>query len=562
MSVKPPGPAITGTQKSHKTSLPVFILSALLLVILIVSFVLAPALSSAGQGLEQGLAFGRYGSQEISYRPGNFFAHQLDRGMEEAASQGYDLNTPFIAYTLWLRAFRAASQYAVLLDSAQRANIDISEEQLMQAVRESGYFSRNGVFNPTDFNNTSPDRRQSIINEIRNGVLIGTYQNQLTQDIVRSKAANTVLLKPDAEQRNFRMAIFDFNLYPEEKVRAFATEYPQLFQQIEVKRILIRGKKQEAIKIYSQLANAEKDFLNVFIENSREEFANEDISAREGELGSRFYYQIQDSLDPKEDLEKIFSLQENQFSPPLRYQTKDKKDEVYAIYLVTKPKYDINMNDARDRETVLNYLITKHKGLISDYFIGLASEIKPVNFAASILKPGRATQSEPFGMVYHLKPENLARQDEMYYPYNSDIQQFLAAFGKDYQDIASVALKSREFFFQAFSLAVNQVSDPIVLDNAVLVLQLIDKKMSEPSTSSNSSLDFLLKYFLGQYMVSSMVDNALESPRYKDNFMTVYAKHIEPYMKKQAEATQSTFSTPPEVAGPAAAPGIGLPSNP
>lgn len=531
-----------------KTSLPIFILSAILLVILVVSFVFAPAIVPAQQGLGQGIVFGRYGNQEIAYRPGNFFARQLDSSIQEATSQGYDINSPFIAYTLWLRAFRAASQYAVLMDKAEHAGIDIGEDQIMEAVRESGYFSRNGVFSATDFNNTSHERRQSILNEMHSGLLIGTYQLQLTQDINRSKAAISLLSQPAVQQRNFRMAIFNFDLYPAEKVREFAAENAQLFQEIDVKRILIQGKKQEAIKLYSALANGEKDFPIVFLENSREEFANENISAQEGNLGTRFYYQLQESLAPQEDLDKIFSLHQDQFSPPMRYKTENSKNEVYAIYQVTKTKSDLNLNSNDAVQDVLTYLISTRKNLISDYFIGLASLIDPANFSSSITSPGRFAQSDYFGMVYHLKPDNLSRQDDMYYPYNNEIQKFLAAFGQQYQDIAASALKSKEFFLQAFKLQPNEVSAPIILNNGVIVLQLINTQTPEPSSATTSSLDFLLSYFLSQYSMSSMIDQALESPRYKDNFIKAYAKCIEPYIQQQEAPSQ-----PP--------PSIGLPQN-
>lgn len=558
---KKKSPVPSSVTQHTKPNLPVFILSSILLTILVVSFVFAPAFVPA-QSINRGIVFGRYGSQEIAYRQGNIFARDLEQAMQEASSQGYDMDSSFIYYTMWLRAFRTASQYAVLMDHAQRSGIDISEDQLTDGIKESGFFSRNGVFNSADFNNMPPDRRQSIINDIRHSLLISSYQEKLTQNIIRSDEAISVLAHPSKKQRNFRMAIFNFKDYPAEKIHAFAEENPQLFQQISVKRILIQGKKQDAVRIYSRLVNKEAEFSSIFFENSREEFANEDISAQEGDLGQRFFYQISDSLQNPTDAMKIFSLEEQGISEPVRYKTQDAKAEVYAIYLVTKAKTNLNLKSSKQRQTVLDYLIANRKGLISDYFISQVNLIKAANFNASVDAPGKVIQTDYFHMVYRLNPETLSRQEAMYYPYNGDIRSFLDSFGSDNQDIASAALPSREFFFQAFSLQPGQISQPIILDNAVLALQMINERPVEELPNINSTLDFLLSYFLGQNTMSSMIDQSLKSRRYKDNFNKVYAKKIEPLVQQQQATSQMPqTNTPLEGFGPQD-PSLQTPPNP
>ncbi|MGL4524663.1 MAG: hypothetical protein ACRCVN_03980 [Spirochaetia bacterium] len=561
MSTKKSKPTEQPIREHKKTNPFVFILSSLLLVILIVSFVFTPALLPS-QAMGQGLVFGRYGSQEIAYRPGNFFAQQFDYTMQQATSQGYDAYSPFIYYTLWLQAFRSASQYAVLMDHSTQAKIEISQKELTTAVQNSGYFNKNGSFNSNEFNTTAPDRRETILQDIRNGLMISRYQELLTKDVLRSKNAIDILTNPSGPLRRFEIAFFPFDQFPVEKIIQFANENIPLFEQIEVQRILVEGKKQDAEKVYAQLANKEKEFSTVFIEQSREQFANESTPPQQGSLGAVFAYQIQDSLQNIADLEKIMALDSDSYSLPIAYRTDDKKISIYAIYHVTKARTTLDMSQTSARADVLTYLQSKRKGLISDYFLEQASQINAQQFRSTIPPTAEYLSTDYLPMVYKLGTENLPREQAMYYPYNPHIDSFNAGFGDENIALANAAMHSKDFFMQGFSLAANTISDPVVLDSGVVVLKLLDEKPVEIEKGDDSSIDFLINYFLGQYTMSRVSEDALASRRYKNNFNKVYAKKIEPLVNRATqetteELTEETSSFGPEMPVPS----IGLPQS-
>ena len=76
-----------------------YIFSVVVLVIIVVTFVGAPAVTSMSPSSR--LVFGSYAGQEITYRPGNFFARQYESIAQGIRARGSDLDLELQLRLAW-----------------------------------------------------------------------------------------------------------------------------------------------------------------------------------------------------------------------------------------------------------------------------------------------------------------------------------------------------------------------------------------------------------------------------------------------------------------------------
>ena len=93
-------------------------------------------------------------------------------------------------------------------------------------------------------------------------------------------------------------------------------------------------------------------------------------------------------------------------------------------------------------------------------------------------------------------------------------------------DTPSNAVYNEDFFIRAFSLAKDEVSTPVVLDDQVLVLKLLAERQL-PDTTVNL-LGGWIDYMSGQSAQMDLAATLMAPGKLTDNFQEVFSQYVTP----------------------------------
>ena len=221
-------------------------------------------------------------------------------------------------------------------------------------------------------------------------------------------------------------------------------------------------------------------------------------SDSEGKLSNNFQYQIENMIENTDDLSSIISVAQGSVSPVI--QTK----MGYSIFKnngsVTAPDFD-----SEDMQrTVSNYISSYESTVIEDYYIAKAntfiSAIKDSDFSSAATANGATVNEiEPFPLNYG-NVDLLLKLDTSV-------------------DGLTGAESNENFLKKAFALKMNEISEPIVLNNNIVVLQY--NKDGEIPEDTEVDIDTLLDYDNNAANSELMGSSKLEN-----NFLTVYLNNF------------------------------------
>ena len=308
-----------------------------------------------------------------------------------------------------------------------------------------------------------------------------------------SKAEAKFLEAYNEELRGFSMASFSLSDYPLEEKLNFAHANPAKFNKYDMQIITVEDKT-TADNIAKRLTNGEITF-----EDAISEYSEKSYSDSEGKLSNNFQYQIENMIENKDDLSSIISISQGSVSPVV--QTKSGYSIFKNTGAITAPDFD-----SEDMQrTVSSYISAYESTVIEDYYIAkanaLINSIKDSDFSSAAAANGATVNEiEPF-------PLNYGNVD-LLLKLNTSI------------DGLSGAESNENFLKKAFALKMNEVSEPIVLNDTVVVLQY--NKDGEIPEDTEVDIDTLIDYDNNSastlLMSSSKLENNLLSV-YFDNFL-------------------------------------------
>jgi hypothetical protein len=100
------------------------------------------------------------------------------------------------------------------------------------------------------------------------------------------------------------------------------------------------------------------------------------------------------------------------------------------------------------------------------------------------------------------------------------------AIGEDKQGLFQKAVYNESFFETAFSIQPEEVSEPVIIDDTVAVLQLINERTLSEEDLENS--EFFYDYIVQQFQEQELNNFILDSDMFVDNFDTVFYENIMP----------------------------------
>ncbi len=488
--------------KDQKKKPVLMLFSVGLLAIIVITFVGAPLAGRIGQ--KGRIVFGKYKGEEILFVPGNYLSRQSEIIAEQIRANSEDQNIQYQAYQVWRTAFERTVLHVAILQEAKEAGLHVTDEKIDIELTKTGPYVVNGKFSTEAYQSTSVSERTSTRYLFRENLIHQQYLRDVLQDKKESSKELDFIKEMAKEERSFAFVDFTFDDYPEEMILDFGRENLSLFREVKLSRITINSSGSDAENIHQQLVDNPGMFEELARTQSKDSFAD-----KGGDMGWRSYFSLEQDFENEKDLDLIFSLQQDEISPVIE------TDFGWVIYRSDDAPRDIDLLDSEALERVTSYIRLYEGGLVEDYLLSQADA-----FRADAMEIGfesAAIGIDKFQSMTDYAPINYG---------NNFFFKPLRTIGEDKSALMQQVSNSEDFFKQGFSLEEDGISEPIIVDDTILVVKLLGVRTADDADLQN--LDFYYPYIVQQFNEEDMNSFFLKSKDLEDNFNDVFYEYFLP----------------------------------
>lgn len=472
-----------------------------ILIITIIAFVLVPSLGGGG-GESGGLNFGSWDNKPIAFAQGSYFASQVQATKDQLEQQGYrDTGDQFFAFQVWRQAFENTATHFGLLDYAASNGISASDGFLDKQMARYPAFIEDGVFSRRKFREASNAFKLAVRQEIMETTIKQRYVGDIVS--VETSTAEKAFLKSMAQyERSVEYIAFPFTAYPDSERLAFASANPDNFQKVRLSKVTLTSTAKEAEEVLGRVRSGALSFEEAARNHSKDAFAS-----KGGDMGWQYAWELRSDLKDPALAVELLALSTTTVSKV--YETVAGS---WAFYRIDEAAA---MADAASEDllrTVTEYMNRFERGRIEEWNLGKAKDFAveaATNFrtAASLRGlPVKETNAFPlnyggaFNLGYFALLETLDTQS------NPEL---------------SGANTNEAFLKTVFSLEAGQISEPVVLNDAVIVAQVLEIRSADESTLGliEAYYPSIVQDGLGKELTNSI----LQSPKLKDNFFPAFS---------------------------------------
>lgn len=476
-----------------------------LIIILIAAgiFVLVP-IFSAGMGHKRLPAFGKYDGTEIRYEQGTDFANYVANIAENFKNSGREINDSNYDY-IFEYAFNAAVSKLAAKKAVAKSGYTVPAAAVNRAMRP--YFTdESGNYSQRVYKQADPQRVADMRKNFEDTLFTDRYKSDLfgssetmgktpLYGLKSSESEINFIRKMNDKQRAFNSVAFNMNDYPDSEKVAYGKENIKKFVKYDIS-IINCDDKAKASSLLKRLSNSEITFADAVGEYSKKSYSDET-----GKLRSNYGYQIERIIDDTADIEKVTGLAVDTTSEVI------KTSIGYSIFHADGEPVQPDFDDEDIVKTVYNYLTSYEFSRVEDYYVNLAKDF--------------AKEAEASGFDSACRKYSLKNNAVESFPLNYGNLAVLDKLDTGIQGLYT-ASNNENFFKTAFAMEMNAVSEPIVLNRNVVVLQYIsdahgDSEEIPPEAVSDE---------LSNYDSSSSQTALLSSPKLENNLHEVYFKYI------------------------------------
>jgi peptidyl-prolyl cis-trans isomerase D len=481
----------------------VYIGTIIILIITVIAFVFIPSVGG-GSASGQGLNFGSYAGQTITYAQGNYFAKQVSAVNDALRQQGLtEQNYQLYAYQVWRQAFERTVTHLAIIDAVKSAGGGVSDAFLDDRMAADQSFQENGKFSPKIYRDASLSEKLALRDSLKDDA----YTQLFVEDVysLTPSSAEVAFVKDMAKTtRSIDYASFQLSAYPDTEVQSWLSSNLSTFRRLKLSRIVVSTSEADALKIQKQVKSGSLAFEEAAKKHSSDSFAD-----KGGSMGTHYFYEIASDFEGKDSAEKIASLKKGEISPVFK--------TVTGSWVIYRADEDLMAADPADPTLLADartYMMSSERGKVEDWAIAQAKTFASGatgDFGKACKKAGLELKSTgPFPINYG---------DLTFSAYGQTIPLFsrMDATG----DLSS-ASTNEAFISAVFAAAPGSVSQPIVLGDKVLVFKA--KESAPASDAETAGLSLYYPYFYQQNVSSEIGGLFLKSPKLRDNFMKVFYK--------------------------------------
>jgi hypothetical protein len=477
----------------------IFIGTIVILIIVIIAFVLVPAIVP-NEGMNRtDLTFGSYNKTPINYVPGEYFAQvqeNLARYQQSSINEG---NYQIMSYQIWRAAFEETVVHTGILEEMKAAGYTPPAGIVDREVARLPMFQENGRFSAARYEEYDNNSRLAIWRQTRESIAEDYYKADIT-GLLKPAREGAFISRMASPQRTFDMAFFAIDDYPDSEVTAYVNENPDLFRVTHFSKITLTSSEREARQILDSVKAGTATFEDAARTHSQDSYAE-----KGGDMGVKLAYELTAEAPAAEDREKILALGKDDYSDIV------KVDSGWAFFRVEDAPYAADTEDSTILEKVRSYIREFERGRMEDRAIEKAEE-----FTAQVAESGfdgavieRSLEKRHFGPI----PVNYGEVD-LFTPLSSfDVGEL------------SGAAADENFWRTAFSTPLNTPSAPLVLGNNVLVVFPLEESDTDESVSQNIE-SLLSAYWLSYDAEQTIRSFFLNNEKLEDRFFETYLRYF------------------------------------
>ena len=521
-------------EKTKKRNPFVLVGGVVILVILTVTFVGGPALSSIGIAGGR-LIFGSYNGRPIEARGENYFVRQRDAIADRLRDNEENdaVITELQLYQVWRQAFENTAIHTAFLDMAEQEGFWVSSSLVDKELVTNGpYGDADGNFDEARYASISNTRKKSI----REYVTAALVQEKIAGDIFSPPVGDgeiDFIRNMEKSRRKLRYVVLPFSSYPKDEILAYADAQQNLFKEISLSRIAIFDDEEVARSIAAQLEENPLLFEELARTHSKDSFAEQG-----GVMGVYAYHELSPFFEESENRDRVFNLEKSTISPVIA------EESGWFIYRIDEAASLPSFEDEEAQDKVLAYIQRYERGQIEDYLMSEAEGLRAAAGEAVLPGPqggdaepeeGSGTGSPVIektrGLVKAAEEREIKVHETGEFPliygepsfsyYDNDFPLFSQITGDDEENALRNALKDMGFFTAVTALKEpGDISEPIILDEAVILVELIEK--TESPDDELSHIENYYRTALGTWKNEDLTDRILSSDKLEDNFYSVF----------------------------------------
>lgn len=504
--------AFDAKKKTGKKINWIMIGSVIILVLSAIIFILVPALTGFQSTDTEAPVIGAYKGTEIKYEQGSDFVTYMSQAYQQVKESGYD--TEEYMYSILNSAFSTTVTAMAIEDRMEESRYVVPETAVNRIMR-SYFTDENGNFSAKAYNETdkatvqelfkSTEKELNIERYFADFIGMGGASYSSTDGYLygAKMSSNEAAFFSDlnADKRQFQLVAVDMLNLPDEEYIAFAEANPSIFERLDFS-ICSADDKESMEEIANLIKNNQITFDDAVATMSTSAY-----DAVDGKL-SLYNYQIKDSLlaNP-DDYDDFVSLGVGDISTIVHTQ------QGYAIFRRNAETVPADLTDPEVQEVVAAYVRVYEKGYIEDYYYDNAKD-----FTVLASREGFEEAAATYGLEV-IEPSA--------FPCNYGNNSVLTTIpSSQYEELAG-AETNRDFLKTAFSLKVGEVSEPILLDDYVVVLKYKDAVPKDDAIAT--SMSTMYPYYASSFAQTAIQDEILSSDDIDNNVMSFYFKYFMGY---------------------------------
>ncbi|MCL1991613.1 MAG: peptidylprolyl isomerase [Spirochaetes bacterium] len=486
-------PAKAEMAKRFKTNPAVFIGTLFVLVLVVISFVLVPAIvPEFTRERDFDLTFGFYDRVPIAFVPGNHFAQNYE--MISRAFGGAPEPGTFQSMNIWRMSFEAAAVHTGILEEMRRANYAVPDNVIDRAVARRPEFQIDGRFSPALWNNVSEQSRRALWRQTQEEFVRAIYVYDMATML--GSAGEAAFISGMSERmRSFDMVSFPLDDFPDSELAAFAGQNSDNFRTMRLSRISV-ATEAGARQVLAAVAEGTSSFEEAALLHSLDGF-----SSAGGSMGVRVFAELQNEIFPQANLDAITALAEGELSDVFQI------GHFWTFFRVDETLAAADFSDPDVLERVRIHVSGFSRGIMEDWAIAQAADF--------------AAEAGVYGFDSALAQRALSRSSFGPLPVNfGNVDLFASVQFFPVPELANSA-SDENFWMALFATPVGSVSAPLVQGNNVLVFMPTEESQAEDfivegiaSTVSN--------FWLANLIDQSIHNHFLNSDRLDDRFFETY----------------------------------------
>jgi hypothetical protein len=513
----------TGKELSRhaKSGTAIYVGTIVILVIVIVAFVLVPAIVPSAVGsVGNDISFGAWDKKPITYTADSYF-YQM-REMYQRYGSMYGLNSDF---EVWQQAYQQTVMRTAALGEMKKAGYEPPSGTVDKRVAELPQFQVNGKFSVAAYRNMTNAERLRLWNNMRDDLAAERYSKD-TEAVNTSSQEAAFVGNMSRIVRSFKFISIPLSTYPESALLSYAEKNEKLFLTVHLSQLTVSSGEKDAEQILARIKSDELSFEDAVRTHSEDTYKD-----KGGDAGQRIAHELNNIITDEAERDAVLALTASGLSAPV------KVPQGHAIFRAEETPRKLDTSNPAELEKVRSYILQNERGIMEDFLEGRA-ELFAIN-----VKEAQDLSFDTVALNNGYEVKELGPLPVNY----GDVSVFSTLASFSHPELSGVA--SNEVFWKtAFQTSIEQPSTPVVSgDNIIVLYPTSEEKYAEersvPGASSGDSqvalgggedgaessdspakksAETFSSYWASNEAYTALRSYIAQNPRHQNRFFTTY----------------------------------------